>query len=150
MATHREVLDQINVIINEVYTNVETTSVPKKEDLTFWNTTKTIKHAKVMFIDMRRSRDLLLDWTTLRSVKTHKAFLRAISHCIWDRDGHIRSFNGDGLLAFFVGEEAWPKSVRAAMDIAWFVTKINEHLTANAKNPIDFWIWIASRTSTCC
>ncbi len=143
MATNQEVLDQIKKYLNESYTHSTTYSVPKKNDLTFGNTVKKLEHAKIFYIDMRKSRKILTDATDFWSVKIHKAFLRAVIHCIEKRGGHLRSFNGDGILAFFIDDNAASRAIRAAMDIKGYVNEINEILVANDKNKIDFGIGIA-------
>jgi adenylate cyclase len=102
MATNQETLEQVKQYLNASYTHSTTYSVPKKDDLTFGNTVKKLDHAKIFYIDMRKSRKILTDATDFWSVKIHKAFLRAVIHCIEKRDGHLRSFNGDGILAFFI------------------------------------------------
>jgi len=143
MATNQEALDQIKQYLNESYTRSTTYSVPKKNDLTFGNTVKKLEHAKIFYIDMRKSRKILTDASDFWSVKIHKAFLRAIIHCIEKRDGHLRSFNGDGILAFFIDDNAASKAVRAAMDIKGYVNEINDILVKSSKNKIDFGIGIA-------
>ncbi len=143
MATNQEALSTIKQYLKESYTRATTYSVPQKGDLTFGNTVKTIDHAKVFYIDMRKSRKILADENDFWSVKIHKAFLKAVTHCVEKRGGHIRSFNGDGILAFFIGNNASSKAVRAAMDIKGFVNEINSVLINNDKNKIDFGIGIA-------
>jgi len=146
MATNQETLEAIEQYLKESYTQSETSHVPKKNDLTFENTIKKIKHAKVFYIDMRKSRKILTDATDFWSVKIHKAFLQAVIHCVETRGGHIRSFNGDGILGFFIKDiDNYPASraVRAAMDIKGFVKKINKILVENNKNKIDFGTGIA-------
>lgn len=59
MATNQEALDQIKQYLNESYTRSTTYSVPKKNDLTFGNTVKKLEHAKIFYIDMRKSRKIL-------------------------------------------------------------------------------------------
>lgn len=143
MATNQEALDQIKQYLNESYTRSTTYSVPKKNDLTFGNTVKKLEHAKIFYIDMRKSRKILTDASGFWSVKIHKAFLRAVIHCIEKRDGHLRSFNGDGILAFFIDDNVASRAVRAAMDVKGFVNEINDILITNDKNKIDFGIGIA-------
>jgi len=143
MATNQETLDIIDDYLNASYTKEDTRVVPKKSDLTFGNTTKKMSFAVVLYIDMRKSRKILSDASTFWSVKIHRAFLLALTHCVERRDGHMRSFNGDGILAFFVGENASSRAVRTAMDMKGFVLKINEHLENESVNKIDFGIGIA-------
>ncbi len=143
MATNQEIFEKIEGYLTESYTRSDTDIVPKKGDLTFGNTVKKMPHVKVFYIDMRKSRKILSDASTFWSVKIHKAFLGAVTHCLENREGHLRSFNGDGLLAFFIGENAASRAVRAALDIKGFVLEINKILTENDINPIDFGIGIA-------
>jgi class 3 adenylate cyclase len=100
-------------------------------------------HAVVMYVDMRGSRKLLSKATPFVSVKVHRAFLQAIVYCVENRDGHFRSFNGDGALSFFVGENAASRAVRAALDLKGYVKEINEILSNRHSVDIDFGVGIA-------
>jgi len=143
MATNQETLDIIDDYLNASYVKEDTRVVPKKPDLTFGNTTKKISFAVVIYVDMRKSRKILSDASTFWSVKIHRAFLLALTHCVERREGRMRSFNGDGVLAFFVGENASSRAVRAAMDMKGFILKINEHLESEDVTKIDFGVGIA-------
>lgn len=143
MATNQETLDKLSEYLNQSYVQEDTRIVPKRTDLTFGNTVKKLSFAVVLYVDMRKSRKILSDATTFWSVKVHRAFLLALTHCVEKRDGHLRSFNGDGIMAFFVGENASSRAVRAAMDTKGFVLKLNELLEKKGLNPIDFGIGIA-------
>jgi class 3 adenylate cyclase len=92
---------------------------------------------------MRSSRAILLDATSFVSVKVHRAFLQSIVYCVENRDGHFRSFNGDGALAFFVGENAASRAVRAALDLKAYVIKMNELLKGKVSVKLDFGVGIA-------
>jgi adenylate cyclase len=146
MATNEEILTKINEYLIESYTHSDTDIVPKKDDLTFGNSVKEISHVVVFYVDMRKSRKILSDASSFWSVKIHKAFLSAVSYCIERRSGDLRSFNGDGLLAFFIGENDASRAVRAAMDVKGFVLEINKILTTNNINHVDFGIGIAQGT----
>ena len=143
MATNKETLEIIDDYLNASYIKEDTRVVPKKQDLTFGNTTKKMSFAVALYVDMRKSRKILSDASTFWSIKIHRAFLLALTHCVERRDGHMRSFNGDGILAFFVGENASSKAVRAAMDMKGFVLKISELLENEDVSKIDFGIGIA-------
>jgi class 3 adenylate cyclase len=41
-----------------------------------------------------------------------------------DNGGKVRSFNGDGMLAFFMGDSRASSAVKSAMQIDWFVTDL--------------------------
>lgn len=140
--SHVENLKTIRSYLTDSYKREETRVVPKRSDLTFGNTIKRLPHAVVMYVDMRGSRKVMQDATTFVSVKTHRAFLQAIVYCVESRDGHFRSFNGDGALAFFVGDNAASRAVKAAMDLKAYVRQINGLLTKKVSTSLDFGVGI--------
>lgn len=141
--SHKSNYDTIKSMLNDSYTRVNTNSIPKKADLTFGNKIKKIKHAVVFYVDMRGSRKIINDSTDFVSVKVHRSFLQAITYCVENRDGHFRSFNGDGALAFFVGENAASRAVKAAMDLDAYVVEINELIKDKLDKKVNFGIGIA-------
>lgn len=140
--THAKNLETIRSYLNDAYEREETRGVPKRSDLTFANKIKRMPHAIVIYIDMRGSRKILLNATSFWSVKVHRAFLQAIVYCVENRDGHFRSFNGDGALAFFVGDNAASRAVSAAMDLKAYVIKINDLTKGKIAAPLDFGVGI--------
>jgi len=140
--SHVTNLATIRSYLTESYKRQETATVPKRTDLTFGNTIKTIKHAVVFYVDMRSSRKVVQDTTEFVSAKVHKGFLQASVYCVENRDGHFRSFNGDGALVFFVGTNAASRAVQAAFDLKAYVLQINKTLQGKGTK-IDFGVGIA-------
>ena len=140
--SHESNIQAIKSLLNDSYERKETRGVPKRSDLTFGNTLTRMPHAVVMYVDMRGSRKLLSKTTAFVSVKAHRSFLQAIVYCVEGRDGHFRSFNGDGALSFFVGENAASRAVRAAMDLKAYVRQINALLAKKHGVKIDFGVGI--------
>ena len=89
MATNSDIFGKIKEYLTESYVHSGTSVIPQKGDLTFGNTVKTIEHTKVLYIDMRKSREILTDANDFWSIKIHKAFLNAVIYCIERREGHI-------------------------------------------------------------
>lgn len=141
--SHSDNLAFIKSLLTESYSQEETGIIPKRFDLSFGNTIKVIKHTVVFFVDMRGSRSIIQDASKFWSIKTHRAFLQAIIFCVENRGGHFRSFNGDGALAFFVGENAASRAVRAALDLKRYVEEMNGILAKAINNEIDFGVGIA-------
>lgn len=140
--SHSTNLDSIKSLLTESYVQETTTVVPKKGDLTFGNTIKRIDHAVIFYVDMRGSRKIMQTATNFWSIKIHRAFLQAVIYCVENRDGHFRSFNGDGALAFFVGLKAASRAVRAALDLKAYVVEMNKILKAKIEMEIDFGVGI--------
>ena len=66
-----------------------------------------------------------------------KSYFDGAVKIINTNDGTVRSFNGDGMLALFVGVKQSNNAVKAAMQIRWFVRsilwpKFNAYFSANA------------------
>jgi class 3 adenylate cyclase len=144
--SHESNLSTIRSYLEDSYRREETGVVPKRTDLTFANTIKRLPHAVVLYVDMRGSRKILAASSGLTAVKVHRAFLQAIVYCVENRDGHFRSFNGDGALAFFVDENAASRAVRSAMDLKAYVRAINKLLAKREVASIDFGVGIAQGT----
>lgn len=140
--SHEGNLETIKSFLTESYRWEETKGVPKRSNLTFGNTLKVMPHTVVVYVDMRGSRKLLSKTTAFVSVKVHKAFLQSIVYCVESRDGHFRSFNGDGALSFFVGDKAASRAVKAAMDLKAYVRQINNLLAKKHDVEIDFGVGI--------
>ena len=140
--SHATNMETIRSILNDSYKKEDTSVVPKRNDLTFGNTLKKIKHAVVFYVDMRGSRKIIQDSTSFMSIKVHKSFLQAITYCVENRGGHFRSFNGDGALAFFVGDKASTNAVKAAMDLKKYVMEINSIVEEKVSKKVDFGVGI--------
>lgn len=95
---------------------------------------------------MRGSRKVMFEQNEYRSLKTHRAFLQSFISCIDNRGGKFRSFNGDGALAFFHGEDATAKAVTACMEFNCYIIKMNEILAERGMLEIDYGVGIARGT----
>ena len=104
------------------YEITETKTIPSVENVPFGK--KAIKMQLCAYcIDIRKSTELLTIHEKQTSGKIHKAFLAVASSIVLENGGEIRSFNGDGLLAF------WPAyyknqistAVKTAMNTKWLL-----------------------------
>ena len=104
------------------YEVTETDTIPSIEQVAFGKKAKKIKLC-AFCIDMRKSSDLLTVHNKQTCGKIHKAFLTVVSQIVIDRGGEIRSFNGDGLLAFWPAKSQTDigRAVEAAMKIKWLL-----------------------------
>lgn len=109
------------------YSMTSSNSIPGPGDnrVTFGNTSVQFE-AATLFIDMRGSTKVLNSHQPYTAVKIHKAYLYVATTVIAREGGHIRSYNGDSILAFFEGEikHTIEKSIRAAMRIKFLLSKI--------------------------
>lgn len=144
--SHKDSFDVVREILKDNYTTNTGTSIPKKDDLTFDNILKKVENAVVVYLDMRGSRKIMFEQNEYRSLKTHRAFLHSFISCVDNRDGKFRSFNGDGALAFFHGEHASSRAVKAAMEFNYYIQEMNKILTDKGMMSVDYGVGIAKGT----
>lgn len=128
MSLGDDIKEKVAGFMGSRYDITEATVIPDKASIQFGAHAKKLKQAIVLFADIRGSRKFLSDGTPLSAARAHKSFLYAASKCIRNERGELRSFSGDSVLAFFKGEDAAVRGVKAAMKIKGAV--------ANVVNPI--------------
>jgi len=104
------------------YEVTETKTIPSVDNVTYGKKTKKMKLCAYC-IDLRKSTELLDVHQKQTSGKIHKAFLTVAARVVLEHGGEIRSFNGDGLLAFWPAyyQNQISKAVKAAMTTKWFL-----------------------------
>ena len=72
-------------------------------------------------IDLRKSTKMLREIGKEKAGRIHKAFLTSVAEVVKSYGGKIRSYTGDGLLAFWRGDSSdeVSKSIKAAMIVRW-------------------------------
>ena len=121
--------------------------VPDIEDksLTFGNTGLRFE-ATTLFIDMRGSTKTLNKHNRRTVAKIHKAYFHVVVTVVKSLGGEVRSFNGDGMLAFFQGttKTTLTNAVKAAMKIKFLLTQDESKVKGALEkySPINFGIGI--------
>ncbi len=122
MALFDEIQATVADYLKGDYEVIDAKTIPSVEDVPFGKTAKKMKLC-AFYIDLRHSTDLLFLHDKQTAGKIHKSFLHVVCSVVRQFNGYIRSFNGDGLLAFW---PAFYKSeitacVRAAMTTKWLL-----------------------------
>ena len=134
--------NKVSDYLSGSYEVSETKSIPSVEQVSFGKKAKKMDLCAYC-IDLRKSTDLLTSHQKQTCGKIHKAFLTVAASVVLKYGGEIRSFNGDGLLAF------WPANlksqiqdaVRCAMVTKWLLdVKLSKYFENYEK--IDFGIGI--------
>lgn len=100
----------------------ETETIPSVDDIPFGKKARKMKLCAYC-IDIRKSTELLTVHQKQTSGKIHKAFLAIASRVVLENGGEIRSFNGDGLLAFWPAkyQSQISDAVKCAMITKWLI-----------------------------
>ncbi len=151
MSLKGEIKERVDAYLYSEYEITKANVIPDKKSIAFGAKAKEM-FARILFIDIRGSRKILSETDDpLESCRAHKAFLYAASKCIRNEDGQIRSFSGDSIIAFFMGDgdESAKRAVRAAMKIKYAMQEIiNPMLEDKDQAELDFGIGIAQGTFT--
>lgn len=127
------------------YETYEPKDVPLPEAIGLGNKAAKMT-ATALFIDVRQSSDITEAFRLQTAAKMMKAYFRGAVTVVNANDGYVRSFNGDGMLAFFMGDRRSTNATTAAMQVRWFVDEVlrpqfRTYFEKNAKalgNALDF------------
>jgi adenylate cyclase len=145
MGLKEDIVKKVKEIMDTEFVIEEVTSVPDitNSKLTFGN--KGLKFdATVLFIDVRGSTKILNNHNKRTVAKIHMAYFHTVIKIATDLGGEVRSFNGDSMLVFFLGnsKEILTDAVIAAMKMKYMITNADNGINNYLKkySTIDFGI----------
>ncbi len=97
--------------------------VPDPEDLSLENDAMKLQ-AAVLYADMADSTDLVDNYKHHFAAEIYKAYLRCAARIIKNRQGSITAYDGDRIMAVFLGDSKETLAVRSAMEINYTVQEI--------------------------
>lgn len=97
--------------------------VPKTDDIVLKNGGKNVD-ATYLYADLAESSKLAQTLYKETVGKIIRAYINTASRILRQYGGEIRSFDGDRVMAIFMGEEKNRKAVRAALGINWAVQEV--------------------------
>lgn len=80
--------------------------------------------AVYLYADMMGSTQLVSDFAPGTAAKVTRAFISSACRVIRNREGHIRSFDGDRVMGIFVGAGKEGRAVRTALEITHVTDKL--------------------------
>jgi class 3 adenylate cyclase len=90
--------------------------------------------ATILYADMHDSTGLVDGYKDWFAAEVYKSYLLAACHVLRNNGGEITSFDGDRVMAVFIGKSKNSDAAKAALQINSVVIKINEALKANYKS----------------
>ncbi len=114
--------NKISSYLKENYTIENIDYIPTVSNLSHGNRGKILDLC-VFSIDLRGSTKMLKELGREKAGRIHKAFLYVAAEMVKDRGGKIRNYTGDGLLAFWIGNDnnKVSNAVRTAMHIKYLL-----------------------------
>lgn len=97
--------------------------IPTADDLTFGNTAERM-NVTVLYADLHRSTQMVDELPDTRAAEYYKSFLHCAAKIIKRNAGEIEAYDGDRVMAIFVGENQADNAVLAAFEINFAVSHI--------------------------
>lgn len=123
MSLKEDLIKEIKDIIKTQWTERDGYVVPKPEDVKLLNDGVKI-NVTMLYSDLVHSTDLTMKETKYFASEVYKCFLSSASRIIKYWDGYIRSFDGDRVMAVFIGDDKNSNAVAAALEISHAVNKL--------------------------
>ncbi len=98
-------------------------AVPMPEDLTFGNTGRRL-NACLLYADICGSTAMVDDLVDTRAAEYYKAYLHCAAKIIKRNGGEISAYDGDRVMAVFLGDSKEDEAVGAALELSYAVDEI--------------------------
>lgn len=120
-----EILSEISRILKDPWSIREGRKVPDTDSLQLGNDAVTLE-ATVIYADMADSTKLVNEFKSPFAAEIYKAYLIGACRVIRDEGGEITAFDGDRVMALFLGTSKNSIAVKAALRINFVVREINK------------------------
>ncbi len=133
MKTAREIIAEVKEIIATKWETRKGNTVPEPEDVTLGNDA-VLLDGTVLYADMADSTALVDGYKNWFAAEVYKSYLVAASHIIRNNLGEITAFDGDRVMAVYVGNGKNSAAAKTALQLNWAVGQVNTALKAAYPN----------------
>jgi len=123
VALHDEVEARVREILREQWSRRDGRVVPQAEDLTLGNDGVDLD-ATVLYADLADSTMLVDNYSAIFAAAVYRCFLDASARVIRAESGEITAYDGDRIMAVFVGDSKNTSAVRTALKINYVAREI--------------------------
>jgi class 3 adenylate cyclase len=129
MKTAVEIIADVKEILNTQWKTRSGNKVPESENVTLGNDAVELEGV-VLYTDMADSTELVDGFKDWFAAEVYKCYLVAASHIIRNNSGVITAFDGDRVMAVYIGESKNSSAAKTALQLNWAVIEINAALKA--------------------
>lgn len=131
--TEKEILDEVKAIFGIRWQTREGRKVPEAEDVRLGNDAVTLD-GTVLYADMADSTALVNNFKDWFAAEIYKAYLIGACRVIRNNGGEITAFDGDRVMAVFIGQYKNTSATKTALQINHVVHDINAAIKAAYPN----------------
>lgn len=113
----------VNDIFHSTWNITNGTKVPTTDDIVMKNGGRLVD-ATYLYADLAGSSKLAHSMKKETTATIVRAYINCASRILRNFGREIRSFDGDRVMAIFIGDDKNDKAVRAALGINWAVSKV--------------------------
>lgn len=125
MGLKEDIESEVLGIFRAQWTEETTTKIPAPEDLRLnTNHAKNLEAATVLYADLDGSTNMVDSFKWQFAAEVYKAYLRCASQIIKSEGGTITAYDGDRVMAVFIGNTKNTTAVRTALKINYAVEEI--------------------------
>lgn len=123
MTIASELKAEVDIIFSRKWDTRNGQIVPDSEDIKLGNDAVKID-GTVLYADISDSTNLVKDFKDFFAAEVYKAFLHCAAKIIRSEGGTITSYDGDRVMAVFIGDNKSTSAVRASLKINYSVKNI--------------------------
>ena len=127
MKSSTDILSDVRGFLQTKWVRRNGYKVPDAEDVRLGNDAVELEGA-VLYADIRGSTALVRQYKDFFAADIYKSFLRATCDVIKNNGGVITAFDGDRVMAVFIGNSKCSDAAKAGLQIHFIVNKINEQI----------------------
>jgi class 3 adenylate cyclase len=124
MPLTEDLLQEGHEILDGPFTVSPGRAIPSVQDIALGTNEGRQLRLVALFVDIRKSTAIVHHLGLVRAARVYKAYMRAVTRIVRARSGELLSFNGDGVAAGFVGDDAPTEACLTAMNLYWFLERI--------------------------
>lgn len=123
MSLVEDYTEAVEKIFKDTWTTRDGQKVPESEDLGLGNDAVKLD-GTVLYADLDESTNLVDNYDPEFAAEIYKAYLSCAAKVIKSEDGEITSYDGDRIMAVYIGDSKNTKAARSALKINYTVKKI--------------------------
>ena len=123
MTLRTELEDYVSKTLKENWSTRDGRVVPETDDVALGNEAVTLD-ATVLYADLAKSTQLVKGHKWWYAAEIYKSFLYSASRIIRAHNGAITAFDGDRVMAVFIGDAKNSNAAKTALRINWAVNDI--------------------------
>lgn len=123
MSLGEELKLEVKTILNHEWSEREGQKVPESEDLRLGNDAVKLE-GTVLYADLDASTNLVDEYTPFFAAEIYKSYLHCAAKIIRSEGGVITSYDGDRIMAVYIGDYKNTSAARTALKINYAVNNI--------------------------